>query len=256
MMIDYFGLWFLHVLCCLSLQRFSRSLCTLLNCSYDPSNYPAFFFAESLPELLQLVHLKVNPDITSMIKFILCCLGPHLDCDQLLAIKLEEREAEYCISTLVAGASAPSLKADGFSVHEILCILTNFTQSYSTLKMAANTVQTEFSRFEQRMCKTADELEKNCKVLMKQKLLDTIAFLLLVPEENIQEASARLLWNLLHFKAFKEKVLLEFPAIVKALNTLRDVPSPDIQLTAFCALWVLGLVDDDGKLELLSDINQ
>ena len=223
-----------------------RSLFTLLNCAYDPSNHPAFRFAETVPELIRFVE-STNFDVASTAKFTLSCLHQQLDCDQLLALKLTDGEAEYCVSTLAATINTQSFKADGFAVHELLDILINLTHSYSAMKkfVMGQSVgrkkqkrQEELGSFDQRMLIAADELERNSQKLMSHGLLSVIERVLKV--EKFQGAAAKLLWNLLHHEPIKAAVKSDFPAIIEILEFQykSSVPS-DHQLIVHCCLWQL-----------------
>lgn len=225
------------------------SLFNLLNCAYYPSNHPAFRFSETIPELIPFIE-STNFDVASTAKFTLSCLHQQLDCDQLLALKLTDKEAEYCVTTLARAIDSPSFKANGFAVHELLKILTNLTHSYSAMKKFVE-VQSAGGRkqkrpeehtcssFDQQMLKTADELEKNSQKLMSHGLSSVIERVFRV--EKFQEAAAKLLLNLVHHQPVVES---DFSAMIEILKSLCESPfHVDHQLAAQCCLWQLRAVE-------------
>ena len=220
------------------------ALFNLLNCAYDPSNHPAYRFAETIPELIPLVE-SPNFDISSTAKFTLSCLRQQLDCDQLLALKLTDKEAEYCVTTLGKSINLSSFKSDGFAVSELLTILTNLTWPYTAMKRLMevklagarkHSRPVEMGYFDQQMLKTADELEKNSQMVMRYGLLNVMERVLRV--EQFQEAATKLLCNLLHSEAVRAVVGSDFPDIIELLQSQCETsPHEDHQLIAYCCLW-------------------
>lgn len=236
----------------------SLSLYTLLNCSYNPLNLQAFQFAETASELLPFIRSTVF-DIAITAKFVLSCLSPCLDCDQLLALRLDEREASYCVATLATAVCSHDMTADGFSVHELLLILTNLTQPHSVPKKEMSPQSKhkgkkhqqkvkQPSEFDQQMLNALNELETNCQILMNHELLDILENTLQISDEKIQEASARVLWNLLHSEVVRTKVESEFADIRSCLFALCETSSPAVHLAAQNALWLVDVSDEKGSM--------
>lgn len=187
--------------------------------------------------------------MASTAKFTLSCLHQHLDCDQLLALKLTDNEAKYCVTTLASAIDSPSFSGDGFAVHELLKILTNLTHSYSALKEFIEAPPAigkkqkrpaEFGSFDMQMLKTADELEKNSRKLLNHGLLTTLERVFKV--EKFRGLAAKLLLNLLHHKPIKRVVESDFPAIIKILRSYWE-STLDSDLVAHCCLWLLEAIE-------------
>lgn len=225
--------------------RVTSSLFTLLNLAYDPTNYPAFFFSKVIPDILQYVK---SPDFdqVSTAKFILSCMHSHLDCDQLLALTLDEKEAEYCVSTLIDALQSPVLKGDGFAVHEILQILTNLTHpSHSTVESVCESMTTQKGKlilvpdyYDQKLIIAAMELAKSCHCLIKHDLIPVLEGM--VREKKFLSSASRILWNLLHHQGIKNKIAPEICEI------LQDSTPQEDQLSIHCCLWLLGKTDEKG----------
>ena len=223
-----------------------RSLFTLLNCAYNPSNHPTFRFAETIPALIPFID-STNFDVSSTAKFTLSCLHQQLDCDQLQALALTDEEAKYCVTTLAKSIDSPSFKHDGFAVHELLEILINLTHSYSAMKKfilvqsaskKKQVRQDELDSFDWRMLTATDNLDRNSQKLMDHGLLSVIERVIGV--EKFQEAGATLLWNLVHHESIKAVVKAGFPAILETLKFQSKSPIPLAhQLIVHCCLWQL-----------------
>lgn len=223
-----------------------HSLFTLLNCAYNPSNHPAFRFAETIPALIPYADSS-NFDVSSTAKFTLSCLHQQLDCDQLLTLVLTDEEAEYCVTILAKSIESPSFKADGFAVHELLEILINLTHSYSAMKEFVSLLslsknmqkRQETGSFDQRMLKATDNLERNSPLLMNYGLLNVIEKVIKV--EKFQKAAATLLWNLTHHESIKAVLKSDFPIIIETLKSqCKSSSTSDHQLVIHCCLWQLG----------------
>lgn len=165
----------------------------------------------------------------------------NLDCDELLALKFEDEELEYCVNSLRSAISSPDFKADGISVLHILINITH--PSFSTvIKTSASKCQPGkkekqmmLGYFDQRMVEAAEELVKNCYGLID---LDIISLLESILNENeFRTAACKLL---LHQEGIKCRVLSNHSGICKALEALKTSEVPDDQLSSHCSLWLLG----------------
>lgn len=223
------------------------SLCSLLNLAYDPTNYPAFWHAEIIPSISHYVSSS-NFDIATTAKFILSCLHIHLDCNELLALTLNEREAKYCVSTLTSALQSPDLKDDGYAVHELLQVLIGLTHpANTTANLLAESMSPPKGKlilvpdyFDQQLVITTMELARNIQNLLDQNIILVIEGM--VGEKQFLPLACRLLWNLLHHPGIKNKIS---PGIHNFLKTLQE-PLED-QLAIHCCLWLLEKPDEKGK---------
>ena len=170
-----------------------------------------------------------------------------MDCNQLQALKLSDKEAEYCSTTLSQAVDSPNLSADGFAVHELLNILINLTSSYSAVKRfiliqsgggKGQRKPGELSSFDQQMLKAADELERNSGMLVHHGLLKVIEKLQTFEQFGV--SVSRLLWNLLHSDAVKAVVKSDFPNMIELLKSQYIAPSSSShEMNMRCCLWQL-----------------
>ena len=231
------------------------SLIILFNISRDPKNYPAFFFCNTISELIPYVHAQ-DFDLASTAKFTLSYLHVHLDCDELLVLKFEDREAEYCIETLKSAIDSPDFKADGMSVFELLEILINMTHPYQSaaeIKISAikhlskkEKKPVNLSNFDQKMLEAAEELVKNSLSLIHLNIISLLESIF--REKKFQAAACKLLWNLLHQENVKKEVLSNHPGICEALDTMKISTAPDDQLSSHCCLWLLESFNNKGMI--------
>lgn len=226
----------------------SCSLCALLNLAYDPINYPAFWFAEVIPDIVHYVKSS-NFDLATTAKFVLSCLHIHLDCNQLLALALDEKEAEYCVTTLTSALQSPDLKGDGFAVHEILQILTNLTHpAHTTIESLAKLMTPPKGKlivipdyFDAQLVFATEVLAKNCRNLVDQGIITVIEGLL--QQKQFLPLTCQLLWNLLHQPSIKKKI---GPGMHRLLKDLPECSLQEDQPALYCCLWLLGNVDEKG----------
>ena len=230
------------------------SLFILFNISRDPKNYPAFFFCDTIRELIPYVHAQ-EFDLASTAKFTLSSLYMHLDCDELLVLKFEDREAEYCIDTLTSAINSPDFKADGISVFEFLEILTNMTHPYQSTEIKMSAIKhlskkkekpVKLSYFDQKMVEAAEELVHNSLSLIHLNVISLLESIF--KEKKFQGAACKLLWNLLHQENVKKEVLCNHPGICEALETMKISAAPDDQLSSHCCLWLLESSNNQGKI--------
>ena len=170
-----------------------------------------------------------------------------MDCNRLQALELSDKEAEYCNTTLSQAVDSPNLTADGFAVHELLNVLVNLTRSYTAVKRfimiqsaegKGQRKPGEVSSFDQQMLKTADDLERNSKMLVHHGLLRVIETLQTL--ERFDVAVSRLLWNLLHSDAVKAVVKSDFPNMTELLKSQYVAPSSSShKMNIHCCLWQL-----------------
>lgn len=228
------------------------ALNTLFNCALNPENSPAFCYCDVIPELLLYTKSTIlDYAITS--KFILYCLSSQLDYNHILALKLEEREAKYCITTLSEAMQPPQFSAEGFSLCEILEILNKLTHPTLTYEKpqsdAANIQQRKhqvLSKFEQKMNEARNELKANFSLLTRFKLLNLIESLLLISDNRVQELSVVLLWNVLHIETVKDEVLTQFPGIIENVLKFCDGSMSHTEQVADCVLLLLDPEDCQG----------
>lgn len=236
------------------MPQIMRSLIALLNIAYDPTNYPAFFFSKAIPEIIPYIHVS-NFNLASTAKFILSCLHLHLDCDQLLSLRLNKIEAEYCVDTFKGAISSPDFTADGFAAHELLQILRNLTHpcvffesnpsaTVGKLKTEKEDEKTKMSYFDCKMCEAAEELMGNCSDFIHFGLVPVLESSL--KHEMFRTLACRLLWNLLYQDSVKENISTNYPGIVKLLVAMQDSSLPEDQLLSHCCLWRLGKIDEKG----------
>ncbi len=193
-------------------------------------------------------------DLSSTARFILSCLHRHLDCEQLISLKIKEKEANYCVKSLQNAIVSPDFKADGFAVHELLQILTNLTHpSHSAvIKMIStksHSKKEKTSYFDQKMLEAAETSEHNCFILNQFKiipLLDDYIF----KEMVFQHQACKLLWNFLHQDGFKDEITSNHSGICESVHHIMQniTSTPDDQLLCHCCLWLLGEPEEKGLL--------
>lgn len=174
----------------------------------------------------------------------------HLDCDQLLALKLSEKEAEYCVSTLMDALQSPDFKGDGFSVREILQILTNLTHpAHTAVELVCGSVTSQTAKlilvpdlFDQKLIIAAMELARNCHYLIDQNIIPVLEGM--VGDGKFLSSACRILWHLLHQTGVKNKVA---PGLYEKLEALQEPSLQEEQLSIHCCLWLLGKADEEGQ---------
>ena len=231
------------------LPRLTHSLFTLLNISYNTSNYPAFFFAFTINELLPYIRAPYFM-VSSTAKFILSNLHGNLDCEQLLVLSLEENEADYCVKRLHEAVNSPDFKAEGFATHELLHILDNFTNlsyckpslgSFPSKKGKAK----KPSYFDQLMLEVADKFANNCLLLTRLKILPLLEKFLTHPNK-FQGQACKLLWNLLHQDKIKHELEANYPNVCHQIQDMKGVASEKDQQIIYCCLWQLEVENREG----------
>lgn len=174
----------------------------------------------------------------------------HLDCDHLLALKLSDKEAEYCISTLKDALQSPEFKGDGFSVQEILQILMNLTHpSHTSVELVCESVTSRKGKvilvpdyFDQKLITTAMELASNCRCLIDKNIIPVLKGM--VRDKHFLSSVCRILWHLLHQNGIRNKM---GTGLYEMLDTLRDSSLEEEQLSIHCCLWLLGKADEKGQ---------
>ena len=242
-------------------MELTHSLFILLNISYNSSNYPAFHFANTVCELVRYIRAPYFI-ISSTAKFILSNLHEHLDCEQLLTLELEEKEIIYCVQVLKSAITSPDFTTEGFSVHELLQILGNFTHpSYCTVKSSKLSAEShskkieshpkkkekpkKLSYFDQKMLEVAEKLAKNCFILNQFQVIPLLEECL--SHSKFQGLACRLLWNLLHQRGIKKEMDSNYPNIYSVLDTMKAFCDSADQLICHCCLWLLGKANEKGK---------
>ena len=244
----------------MSLQWFETrlvgSLFILYNLSRDPANYPAFFFCNTIDEIIPYTSIE-SSDLASNAMYILSLLYTHLDCDQLPALKFKEEELENCISSLTTATNSPDFQANSISVNEFLQILIGATHpsllsanikvpsgkcppKKKATSSKAKSESVELSYFDEKMLEVAEELVENSLHLIESdhNILSLLQNLL--NKEQFQVLACNLLWNLLHHEKVRANVSSNYPGICECLEAMKASKSPDVQLISHCCLWLLG----------------
>ena len=247
----------------LSLQWFEMrlvgSLFILYNLSRDPTNYPAFFFSNSIDEIIPYTYTE-SSDLASNAKFILSFLHMYLDCDQLPALKFKEEELEKCINSLTTAINSLDFQANGMSVDEFLQILIGAT--HPSLQLASKKIpyvkcspkkkaksskakseSVKLSYFDEKMLKVAEELVTNSLYLIESDFNVLSLLEGMLKKEQFQILACKFLWNLLHHESVRTNVSSNYPAICESLEAMKASKSPDVQLISHCSLWLLGACD-------------
>jgi len=236
--------------------RLVGSLFILYNLSRDPANYPAFFFCNTIDEIIPYTCIE-SSDLATNAKFILSLLHMYLDCDQLPALKFKEEELENCISLLMTATNSSDFQANGVSVDEFLQILIGATHpsflpanikipSVKCLpkkKATSNKAKSEsmkLSYFDETMLEVAEELVENSLHLIESDLNIFSLLQSMLKKEQFQILACKLLWNLLHHKSARAKVSSNYPGICEYLEAMKGSKSLDVQLVSHCSLWLLG----------------
>lgn len=228
------------------------SLVLLLNISYDQSNYPAFFFAETVDQLIPYVGVD-NFDVSSTAKFVLSCLHKFLDCDQLLALRLTEKEAEYCVSTLKNAINSTDFKGGGFSARELFQILDNFTHPslafpvINPLSLSPPKKENANAIFDQKIIEATNILSGTNTSSLGQSEIISLLHYIILKKEAFQAQACKLLWNLLHHDSFKLKVLTDFPGLCTAIEQAALTSPAGDHLVYHCCLWSLNKANEKGK---------
>ena len=237
-------------------MRLVGALFILYNLSRDPTNYPAFFFCNTIDEVIPYTYTE-SSDLASNAKFILSFLHMYLDCDQLPALKFKEEELKHCISSLTTAINSPDFQANGLSVDEFLQILIGATHpslQSANIKIPsvkcppkkkaksskAKSESVKLSYFDEKMLEVAEELAKNILHLIESDL-NTLSLLeSMLKKEQFQTLACKLLWNLLHHESGRTNVSSNYPKICESLEAMKASKSPDVQLISHCSLWLLG----------------
>ena len=178
----------------------------------------------------------------------------HLDCDELLVLMFEDKEAEYCVDTLTSAINSPDFKADGISAFEFLEILTNMTHPYQSMEINISTIKhpskkekpVKMSYFDQKMLEAAEVFVRNSVSLIHLNIISLLENIL--KEKKFQDAACKLLWNLLHRENVKKEVLSNHPGICEALETIKISAGPDGYLSSHCCLWLLKSSNSKGMI--------
>ena len=103
-------------------------LCTLLNFAYDTANLPMFDSCNITPLLLTFARCP-HFESALLSRIVLSFLTPLLNYEQLPALKLDKVETAYFASTLQQAMHSSDQEAEGYSILELLKIITCFTNS-------------------------------------------------------------------------------------------------------------------------------
>ena len=233
--------------------RLVGSLFVLYNLSRDITNYPAFFFCNTINEIILYTHIE-SSDLASIAKYILTYWYMYLDCDQLPALKFTKEEMENCISLLATATNSPDFQANGISVNEFLQILIGATHpsllsaniKFASVKFPVKkkgkvkSESVKLSYFDEKMLEVAEELAENSLHLIESDLSILSLLQNILSKEQFQIPACQLLWNLLHHKNVRANVSSNFSGICKCLEAMKFSKSSDVQLACHCCLWLLG----------------
>ena len=234
------------------METFLQLLCTLLNFAYDATNLPLF---DSCNIVLLLLTFARCPHFESALlsRIILSFLTPLLTNEQWLALKLDDVETRYFVSTLQKAIVSSDQEAEGYSILDLLKIITCFTNSCHGLPLSVkecNPLPAEISSEKPKevsmiQCDLEEHskmMEENISLLIKEDILFTLEQLIQIADENQIAAVALLLWNLLHFAPVKQYILKYHSSIIPSLHGFLKSSQDAIQQATFCALFLLETV--------------
>ena len=181
-----------------------------------------------------------------MAKFTLSCMHMHLDCEQLHALVLNDKEAEYCIATFRNALKSPDLTADGYAVHEILYILSNLTHpSHSTSITLSLEKSTVPDSFDQKFIMASKELTNNCLKLISYGIISLLEELVMDLGRKFISLACKILWNLLHHPSVESIVTNNTHGVLKVLE---NTSHQDTEYAIYCCLWFLESNDEKGNV--------
>lgn len=198
-------------------------------------------------------------------RIVLSFLTPLLNYEQLPALKLDKVETAYFASTLQQAMHSSDQEAEGYSILELLKIITCFTNSCYGLPLsfkdckhrtkshnqAEVTTETcgmsnKVSRHQCELMKYSKMIEENISLLLEADILSILEQLIQVADEESRTAVAIVLWNLLHYTPVKQHILMEHSSIVSSLHALLKSSQSSTQQAVLCALILLGSIEEGG----------
>ena len=227
--------------------------CALLNFGFDVANLPMFDSCNIIPVLLTFARCP-HFESALLSRTLLSFLTPLLNYEQLPVLKLDEVDAAYFTSTLQQAMLSGDQEAEGFTIHELLKIITSFTKSCRGLPSSfeahnqaeAKALTSEKSgKISRHLCEVAKHskmLEENISLLIEADILSILEQHLRVTDIETTE-TALLLWNLLHHAPVKHIILREHPSIVPSLYAILKSPQNATQQEVLCALILLGSIE-------------
>ena len=246
-----------------------QTLTVFLNFAYDTNNMPMFESGEIVPILLKFARCP-HFEVSFLSRIILSFVGPLLTCSELASLKLNEFEANYIASAIQNAVKSPDHEAEGYTITELLQIASSFS-NYSSDKVpgavwsgmlqkddnvhvqqeATGANKTDSSRknhdvISEYTKELKDTMEENKVLLMETNLCSSIEKLLCVPDEVIQTATIKLLWNLLHYPSIQQQVLLSCPFIIHSVKQIQQHSTTQLKLQASCILKLLE--NDEGTI--------
>ena len=224
----------------------------LLNFGFDATNLPMFDSCNIVPILLTFARCP-HFESALLSRTLLCFMAPLLNYEQLLALILDEADAAYFTSTLRQAMLSGDQEAEGFTIHELLKIITSFTKSccglpssfevHSQAEVKASTSEKsgKVSRHQYEIAKHSKMMEENISFLIEADILSILEQCLRVADIETME-TALLLWNLLHHAPVKHIILRKHPSIVSSLHTVLKLPQNASKQEVLCALILLSSV--------------
>lgn len=185
-----------------------------------------------------------NFELALISKFTLGCLHTHLDCNQLLALALNEREVGFCVSTLKAALLSPDLKGNGIALHEMLQILVNLTHpacSVTTQSVLHDPEKSTPNYFSKSFATATEKLAENSRKLIEYDIASLLEKM--ISEGKCLSLVCRILWHLLHHEDMQSKIA---PETCGVLMSFQDTISQYEKMSVDCCLWLLGLSDKEG----------
>ena len=249
-----------------------QTLTVFLNFAYDTNNMPMFESGEIVPILLKFARCP-QFEVSFLSRIILSFVAPLLTCSELASLNLNEFEANYIASAIQNALNSPDREAEGYTLTELLQIASSFT-NYSSDKVpaadwsgmlqkddndhiqqeatgefklkAADSYRENHDVIPECTKEVKDSMEENKVLLMETSLCSSIEKLLCVPDEVIQTATIKLLWNLLHCPSFQQQVLLSYPLIIHSVQQIQQHSTTQLKLPASCILKLLE--SDEGTM--------
>ena len=194
--------------------------------------------------LLPLTHGE-NPAIALHSKMLMALLNPLLDCEQIYALKLTQKEGCSCVSLLKKAVEDPCHMAEEISLLTILRALIWFTHEFHRQEKGEGNNKVG-SEYESKLVSVAQELRSNISLLIGESVLLVVkAVLKMSCSEELQAVGARFLWSLVHDTAAKAQVLADIE-IVECLHGFEKHSSLKLKMASQRVLQLLGFIQADG----------
>ena len=237
------------------MEMFQQILCTILNFAYDATNLPMFDSCNIVQLLLTFARCP-HFESALLSRIILSFLTPLLANEEWLALKLDDVETRYFISTLQKAIVSSDQEAEGYSVLELLKIISCFTNSccglplgfkehisYNQSQALTSEESNKISSLQYELIEHSKMMEENVSLLIEADILFTLEQLIQTASEELIAAVALLLWNLLHFAPVKQLILKYHASIVPSLHGFLKSSQDAIQQAVSCVLYLMETVE-------------